>query len=459
MRHFILAGAGPLILATRLVSAADMFLTITPHPGPLAPVYNTTSSTSAPTTMNTIVTTAQSSEPLPSVTHIQPECTWGLTNQCMPIYITTPHSADASTLAMAKSIENALWFIASGGSVLLLCTGKVEAVALLLILTVAEAQGQNVPSHTSVNTVTSTTMPTTSALPSTDLIIWDPATTVAPNATIPEHKLYCGVITNGTFYASTCPAGLNTMIPSPTVPEDKLSCYAPINGLLYPSTCPDGFNPPASSPPFQPGECAAHTVFNLDVTVLITLWHFWLPFLAWHIGLISEDVLTLVWLCAALNSRVLASQAMSTAPAMTSTVTVYRATPLDQVQISETVTASQAFTARKEMDGSAIAPEAPAEPSTSANNMMWSADVRAVDPDTCPTLYGITDCPSLYDLQNCPLPHAAPVSSSGAAASLAWPTVFSTILAALTLARVTGYKTGLALGLLLLFATTAQAEA
>ncbi|KAK0826550.1 hypothetical protein LTR73_006415 [Friedmanniomyces endolithicus] len=277
-------------------------------------------------------------------------------------------------------------------------------------------------------------MPTTSALPSTDLIIWDPATTVAPNATIPEHKLYYGVITNGTFYASTCPAGLNTMIPSPTVPEDKLSCYAPINGLLYPSACPDGFNPPASSPPFQPGESAAHTVFNLDVTVLITLWHFWLPFLAWHIGLISEDVLTLVWLCAALNSRFLASQAMSTAPAMTSTVTVYRATPLDQVQISGTVTALQAFTAREEMDGSAIAPEAPAEPSTSANNMMWSAD-------------------------NCPLPHAAPVSSSGAAASLAWPTVFSTILAALTLARVTGYKTGLALGLLLLFATTAQAEA
>jgi len=461
-------------LATRLVSAADMFLTITPHPGPLAPVYYATSSIILPTTMITRTPT-QSPEPLPPVTHIQPECTWGLTNQCVPIDTTVPQSADTSTIAMAKGIETALWFIASGGSVLLLCTGKVEAVVLLILLAVAKAQGQNVQSHAPDNTVTSTAMPTTTALPSTDMVVWHPATIIAPNATVPEYKVYCGVISDGLLYPSTCPGGINTMIPSPTVPEDKLYCYATINGLLYPSTCPDGFNPTAPSPPLQPGECerndlvyqcgnanersAAHTIFNLDVTVFITLWHFWLPVLAWHFGRISKEVLALIWLCAALNVRVLALQPMSTAPTVTSTVTVYRTTSLDQVKVSTTVTALQAFTAREVIDSSSTV-LAPAEAS-SLVSLTLDAVMRAVEADTCPTLYGIPDCPKLYGLQNCPLPHAAPVSSSGAA-SRAWPTALGTALMAVAPSRViTDCKTGFTLWLLLLLlaiAIAAQAD-
>ncbi|KAK0264577.1 hypothetical protein LTR35_017332 [Friedmanniomyces endolithicus] len=377
---------------------------------------------------------------------------------------------------MAKGIETAHWFIASGGSVLLLCTGKVEAVALLILLAVAKAQGQDVQSHAPGNAVTSTTMPTTTALPSTDMVVWSPATALVPNATVPEYKVYCGMISDGLLYPSTCPGGISTMVPSPTVPEDKLYCYATINGLLYPSTCPEGFNPTAPSPPLQQGECernglvyrcgnanersAAHTIFNLDVTVMISLWHFWLPLLAWYFGLISEDVLALVWLCAALNVRVLALQAMSTAPAVTSTVTstvtVYRATPLDQVEISTTLTALQAFTSREVTDSSSTVLAA-AEASSLAD-LTQDAVMRAVEADTCPTLYGIPDCPKLYGLQNCPLPHAAPASSSGVA-SLAWPSAFTTVLAALTLSRVTDCKTLFALWLVLGLAIAAQADA
>ncbi|KAK1063695.1 hypothetical protein LTR74_009307 [Friedmanniomyces endolithicus] len=472
MRHSAFAKAAMLPLATRLVSAADMFLTITPHPGPLAQVYYATSSTIPPTIMITATTPTQPPEPLPPVTQIQPECTWGLTNQCMPIYTTVPQSADASTLAMAKGIETAHWFIASGGSVLLLCTGKVEAVALLILLAVAKAQGQDVQSHAPGNTVTSTTMTTTTALPSTDMVVWSPATALVPNATVPEYKMYCGMISDELFYPSTCPGGISTMVPSPTVPEDKLYCYATINGLLYPSTCPEGFNPTAPSPPLQPGECernglvyrcgnanersAAHTIFNVDVTVIITLWHFWLPLLAWYFGLISEDVLALVWLCAALNIRVLAEQAVSTVPAVTSTVTIYRATPLDQVEISTTVTALQALTAQEEIDSSSTALEAPAEAS-SLVSLTLDAVMRAVEADTCPTLYGIPDCPKLYGLQNFPLPHPAPASSG--AASLNWPTALATVLAALTLSRVTNCKTVLAVWGFLAVAIPAQAIA
>ncbi|KAK0337052.1 hypothetical protein LTR59_004968 [Friedmanniomyces endolithicus] len=375
-----------LLLASRTVSAADMFLTITPHPGPLAPVYHATSSI-IPTTTIVTTTSTQLPEPLSSATYIQPECTWGLTNQCMPIYTTVPQSTDASTVAMAKGIENALWFIACGSSILLLCTGKVEAVALLILLAVAKAQGQDIAEE-----VPATTRPTTTALPSTDMVVWHPATTPAPNATVPAYKVYCGVVSDGLLYPSTCPSGFNTVVPSPTVPEDKLYCYATINGLLYPSTCPESFNPSVPSPPLQPGESAAHTIFNLDVTVIIILSDFWLPLLAWRFGLISEDALALVWLCTALNIRVLAEQAVSAVPAVTSTVTVYRATPLDQVEISTTVTVLQGFTAREEIESSSTVPEAPAQASIFATNLTLDAVMRAVEADTCPTLYGFPDC-------------------------------------------------------------------
>ncbi|TKA60546.1 hypothetical protein B0A55_11534 [Friedmanniomyces simplex] len=531
MWHNILATAVLLLLAFRCVSAADMFVSITPGPGPLAPVYNATSSTLAPTTLAT-THSIQSPESLSSVVDGLAECTLGLTNDCLPLYTTAPRSAaDPSALAMAHGVENLLWIIAFGGALLLLSTGKVEAVLLLILLIVAKAKGQDEASPTSnsfetpmaptVNTSSSERTSVTTGTPHAtmtlmeklqcyqtvnglaypspcmtvyvwtpvpsrpdptdapgpvcqangleipcadvghgaassarrvaDMVGWTASTQACMVAVLFVDRLWArpivalclAVAVNGeevlatsipttTALTATSSAGLpqtTTLAPNVTVPEDKVYCYVTSSGLAFPSPCPGDFNPTVPSPALQPGQCmrngleyqcgATYEQSSAACTITTSdgvLGSLWLPLVAWRLGFLDKKMLALAWLIAAMEIRVLASPSVSTAPPVTSTVTVYRATPPPALaSITATVTTLQALPARREND-------------------------------VCPTVYG---------MQSCPLPYI-PVDSAGSA-SFAWPLAFGTAITGLAMSRLV--STGTLYAFWPILAAAAQADA
>ncbi|KAK3112524.1 hypothetical protein LTR53_011131 [Teratosphaeriaceae sp. CCFEE 6253] len=200
MRLLAIAGMALLLSFTQTVSTWDMFQTISPGHGSLATVYNATTSTLSSTTLSMAISTSKLGPPS-TVIDMQAECTLsGLGNDCIPLNTAAPtHSADASAMAIAKGVENALWFIAFGSSLLLLATGKVEAVALLLLLTVAKAKSEPIQTHATVGV--------------------DLATTAA--------------VTGSMSYVTA----LTTDMPLPTSIDQKAQCWQTISGLLYPSAC------------------------------------------------------------------------------------------------------------------------------------------------------------------------------------------------------------------------------
>ncbi|KAK3068905.1 hypothetical protein LTR53_013169 [Teratosphaeriaceae sp. CCFEE 6253] len=200
MRLLAVAGMALLLSFMQTVSTWDMFQTISPGHDSLAPLYNATTSTLSSTTLSMAISTSKLG-PSSTVIDVQAECTLsGLVNDCIPLNTAAPtHSADASAVAIAKGVENALWFIAFGSSLLLLATGKVEAVALLLLLTVAKAKSESIPTHATVGV--------------------DLATTAA--------------ITGSMSYVTA----LTTDMPLPTGIDEKAQCWQTISGLLYPSAC------------------------------------------------------------------------------------------------------------------------------------------------------------------------------------------------------------------------------
>ncbi|KAK4902684.1 hypothetical protein LTR27_000623 [Elasticomyces elasticus] len=360
---------------------------MTPGHRSLDPTLYTKSFPVAPTTFMTSTVTMVT---LSTDANMQAQCTaTGAASSCMAQYPEMPQATDndTSTADIAKAIEHLLWFIAIGGALLLLCTGRVEAVGLLLLLIIARANSEDLPlKSTSLDLLTTPIERTTTA-----------GFIMVPTNIPTSH-------TTTTMY-STPPidhAPTTTSPPNTTFVKKVLLCYSTANGLMYPKQCPADLDLPPRN--LEPGDClqngmvvhcgagirsaASITTMASPASVLKGLW---LPLVAYGVGVIDGKTMMWVWLGTVLNVHVLASpQQVVSGPAVTSTITVYEAS---RVGITATVTALHAFTAR---DDPAIC-SATEDRVFLARDMHWLANatmqtmVRAAE--TCPTLYGMPNCP------------------------------------------------------------------
>ncbi|KAK5732874.1 hypothetical protein LTR17_010147 [Elasticomyces elasticus] len=167
---------------------------------------------------------------------MQAQCTaTGAASSCMAQYPEMPQATDndTSTADMAKGIEHLLWFIAIGGALLLLCTGRVEAVGLLLLLIIARVNSEALPVEPTSLEPSTTALESATTLGSMTLAI-DPPNTIL----VLDQKLQCWQTMNGLSFPSPCPSvNLWTQAssrPDPTAAPGPV-CYAP-DGLVVPCT-------------------------------------------------------------------------------------------------------------------------------------------------------------------------------------------------------------------------------
>ncbi|KAK5680461.1 hypothetical protein LTS10_007389 [Elasticomyces elasticus] len=132
---------------------------------------------------------------------------------------------------MAKGIEHLLWFIAIGGALLLLCTGRVEAVGLLLLLIIARVNSEALPVESTSLEPSTTGFESATTLGSMTLAIDPPNTTL-----VLDQKLQCWQTMNGLSFPSPCPS-VNRWTQASSRPDLTPApvpvCYAP-DGLVVP---------------------------------------------------------------------------------------------------------------------------------------------------------------------------------------------------------------------------------
>ncbi|KAK4956485.1 hypothetical protein LTR10_006010 [Elasticomyces elasticus] len=389
-----------LILLVFTTLAWDMFVNITPGHRSLNPTLYTRSSPVASTTFMTSTVTMETSVSLSTDINMQAQCTaTGAASSCMAQYPEMPQASDAdtSTADMAKVIEHLLWFIAIGGALLLLSTGRVEAVGLLLLLIIARVNSEELPSKsTSLNLLTT----------SVD------STTTAGFITVPTNIPTSHTTTTKYSTPPIDHAPTTTNPPNTTFVEKVLLCYSTANGLMYPDKCPADLDLPP--PNLEPGDCLQNGVVvhcgagirsAASITTMASLESvlkgLWLPLVAYAVGVINGKTMMWVWLGTILNVHVLASpQQVVSEPAVTSTIAVYEASP---VGITATVTALQVFTAREDR---AIY-SATAESDFVVRDTQWLANATMAT-----VLRAAETCPTLYGMQNCPLSTTGPIASS-----------------------------------------------
>ncbi|KAK3653657.1 hypothetical protein LTR56_004512 [Elasticomyces elasticus] len=331
---------------------------------------------------------------------MQAQCTGtGAASSCMAQYPEMPQASDAdtSTADMAKVIEHLLWFIAIGGALLLLSTGRVEAVGLLLLLIIARVNSEELPSKsTSLNLLTT----------SVD------STTTAGFITVPTDMPTSHTTTTKYSTPPIDHAPTTTNPPNTTFVEKVLLCYSTANGLMYPDKCPADLDLPP--PNLEPGDCLQNGVVvhcgagirsAASITTMASLGSvlngLWLPLVAYGVGVIDGKTMMWMWLGTVLNVHVLASpQQVVSAPAVTSTITVYEAS---RVGITATVTALHAFTARDDLAGC----------SATADSVFLARDTQRLANATMATLRRAAEtCSTLYGMQNCQLSTTGPIASS-----------------------------------------------
>ncbi|KAK3641478.1 hypothetical protein LTR56_011291 [Elasticomyces elasticus] len=223
-----------LALLTLTTLAWDMFVNITPGHRSLSPTFYTRSSVKASTTFTTSTVTMEMSVSLSTDIDMQAQCTaTGSASSCMAQYpeMPQPTDTDTSTADMAKGIEHLLWFIAIGGALLLLCTGRVEAVGLLLLLIIARVNSEALPVEPTSLELSTTGFESATTLGSMTLAIDPPNTILAL-----DQKLQCWQTMNGLSFPSPCPS-VNLWTQGPSGPDPTATpgpvCYAP-DGLVVP---------------------------------------------------------------------------------------------------------------------------------------------------------------------------------------------------------------------------------